>query len=284
MLLDPDYFRDLAIAFGSFVIAGLGAPLPEEVLIVGAGAWTAKYQANYGVMVWLMLPVCIAGVLIADVFLYTFGRIFGSKLLDYRWIRWMIPASKRERIEKNFHEYGLSILLFGRLLPGFRLPLFLTAGILRLPVPRFVLADALGAVLGNSLLYFLAYWFGVQFRTYLEQVEHKAVENLPIVIMVGIAAFGIYLVIHFLRKPVTEGNPNELPIIGRKIAEHMSTDEKLVRKETEAPPPNGETPNKEEKLQDDKVVRKDTEAPPSANGDTAKNEEKRTSPEQRELQ
>ena len=41
--------------------------------------------------------------------------------------------------------------MFGRLLPGIRMPLFLTAGIMRLPFMRFLLADGIGAILGNSI-------------------------------------------------------------------------------------------------------------------------------------
>ena len=33
-----------------------------------------------------MLPVCIAGVLIADCMLYFMGRYFGTRLLEFRWM------------------------------------------------------------------------------------------------------------------------------------------------------------------------------------------------------
>jgi membrane protein DedA with SNARE-associated domain len=257
--LNPAYFQALAIAFGMFVGAGLGLPFPEEILIIGAGVWTAA-NPEYGVFRWLMLPVCITGVLIADILLYIMGRVFGTRLLQKRWMRWMLPEDKRHKIEKNFHEYGVSILLFGRLLPGVRLPLFLTAGILRLPVPRFIVADGLGAILGNSILYFLAFWFGDSVRDWIRRGLDA---SRPLVIILAIAGVATYLLIHFLRKPVTEGDPKELPIIGKTIADHMSADVKVKKEPVDlAPTTGGSIPNGEAV----KTEQKETQSPPAAPG------------------
>ena len=64
-VLDFAYFRDLTIAFACFIGGGLGLPIPEEVLIVYYGIWTAT-NSQYGMFRWIILPVCILGVLIAD--------------------------------------------------------------------------------------------------------------------------------------------------------------------------------------------------------------------------
>src|SRR5262249_28677300 len=126
----PDFelIRALLIAFGVFAGAGFGLPVPEELAIIGAGLWTARMANDYPLWRWLMLPVCIVGVITADVALYSIGRFFGTRLLERGWFKRMVPREKRERIERNFDQYGVNILLFGRLLPGIRSPLFITAG------------------------------------------------------------------------------------------------------------------------------------------------------------
>jgi membrane protein DedA with SNARE-associated domain len=167
-----------------------------------------------------MLPVCIVGVIIADVVLYCVGRFFGARLLDRSWFARMVPRAKRERIEQNFDHYGLNILLFGRLLPGIRSPLFITAGTMRLPVSRFVLADGLGAVVGNGILFFLAFWFGDQFRELVEGVEHQA---RPLIVLIVIVVVAVLFLVHFLRRPVPTGDPEELPIIGKTVASHIES-------------------------------------------------------------
>ena len=53
-----------------------------------------------------------------------------------------VPPEKRAEIEKNFHDRGIMVLLGARLLPGIRTPIFIMAGVLRVPFGRFLLADA----------------------------------------------------------------------------------------------------------------------------------------------
>jgi membrane protein DedA with SNARE-associated domain len=220
----PDFelIRDLLIFFGVFAGAGFGVPIPEELAIVAAGLWTAGKADQYPLYRWLMLPVCIVGVLTADVVLYAIGRYFGTRLLDQKWFVRMVPREKRQRIESNFDRYGVNILLFGRLIPGIRSPLFLTAGTMRLSVPRFLLADGLGAVAGNSLLFFLAFWFGDQFKEFVTRVEDGS-GPLRLTILVAIVLVGFFFLIQFLRRPVPTGDPEDLPIIGHQVATHIES-------------------------------------------------------------
>jgi membrane protein DedA with SNARE-associated domain len=229
-VVDFDYFRDLVIAFTMFVTAGLGAPFPEEILIVGAGVWTAAH-AEYGLFRWLMLPVCVVGVIIADCLLYGIGRAFGPALLKRRWMQRMIPPDKLQRIETNYDQYGVGILLFGRLVPGIRAPLFVTAGIMRLSIPRFLMSDGIGAVLGNSLLYFLAFWFGDSVLEAVKLAETKVYHFRPFIIMGGVILVSAYLLYRFLRRPVPEGDlKKEVPIIGPQVAAHMDQSDSIKKK------------------------------------------------------
>jgi membrane protein DedA with SNARE-associated domain len=118
--------HELYIYLGTFLAllaSGMGAPIPEEIPIVTAGVLAGK-----GEMVshwWLLLPVCILGVVVGDGLLYGLGRFFGNRLLQLGFIRRLMPQEKREHIESNFHKYGIKILLFARLLPGIRSPIFI---------------------------------------------------------------------------------------------------------------------------------------------------------------
>src|SRR5262245_48244882 len=172
--------------FGALVLAGAGAPIPEELPTVGAGIWVAS-NPDLGPARWLVLPVCFAGVLISDMMLYSIGRFWGPRLLEYRWVQGIVPPDKREKIEHNFHEQGVKILLLVRWLPGIRSPMFITAGIMRLPVIRFIVADGIAAVVGHSMLFFLAWWFGDSFRQLLVRAEHTVDTLLkPLVILAAL--------------------------------------------------------------------------------------------------
>jgi membrane protein DedA with SNARE-associated domain len=216
------------IVFGTNVASGFMLPFPEEVTVVWAGVWTASAAASHGPYRWLMLPVALVSVVIGDMVLYAIGRRYGTRLLRYRWLARFFPEAKRQRIERNFHRYGINILLFGRLLPTIRGPLFLTAGMMRLPLVRFLIADGIGAIIGNTLLFFLGFWFGDAFMDLIANVEKEAEMYRPILILAGLAAVSAYMLYHFLRSPVTTGDPAEIPLIGNQVAARIDSESKKV--------------------------------------------------------
>lgn len=233
--LDAQAFQAFALFFCMFMASGMGAPIPEEIAIVAAGIWTAHHP-EYGLARWLCLPVCIFAVVLADSILYTVGRFYGERLFSHRYMLRWVPREKQLRIRDNFSMYGVNILLFGRLVPGVRLPLFLTAGLLRLSVPKFILADGLGAVLGNGLFFLLAFWFGDQFKTLVDTARNSLEKTGPILIMASLAGVAGYLLYRFWRKPVAEGNPEELPLIGHQVATHIPHKELPLAQEKENAP------------------------------------------------
>jgi membrane protein DedA with SNARE-associated domain len=199
---------------------------------------------------WIMLPVCILGVVISDGFLYCVGRFGGRRLFDNRWVKRFLTPEKHQRIEQNFHKYGILVLLFARFLPAIRSPIFITAGILRLPFPRFLAADGIYAIPGVSLLFFLAFWFGDKFRDLVETAVGRVEKLKPLLILLVLTAIGSYLVYHFLRHPVATGDPREeVPLVGEKIAskvEHTSGKVPVLRDGELKRPDNSEPAHKQE--------------------------------------
>ncbi len=175
----------------------------------------------------IMLPILILGVVISDGLLYAMGRIWGPKLLETRWMKRLVPPERRRRIEDNFHKYGVLVLLFARFLPTIRSPIFIMAGIMRLPFARFVLADGLYAIPGVSLLFFLAFWFGDSFRDLVLSAEGRLAHAArPILILAALGGVTAYLLYHFLRHPVATGDPkDELPVIGQQVAKFKTTED-----------------------------------------------------------
>lgn len=167
----------------------------------------------------IMLPILILGVVVSDGLLYGMGRFWGPRLLEAAWMKRFVPTERRQRIEENFHKYGVLVLLFARFLPTIRSPVFIIAGVMRLPFKRFLLADGLYAIPGVSLLFTLAFWFGDTFRNLVLSFERRVNSAKPILILLGLAAATTYLIYHFFRHPVATGDPQEeLPVIGPQVA------------------------------------------------------------------
>lgn len=234
---DGNYMEDFVDNWGhlgvflGILATGLGFPMPEELPIVLGGA-----MANSGkVYTWTMLPVCIVGVIIGDSFLYLIGRFWGAKLVQLPFIRKkLLPPERFAKISANFQEYGVKILLFARLTPGIRAPIFLTAGITKLPITYFLIADGIYAIPGVSLLFFLGYWFT---DTIIELIDAESRYVKPIIVLVVLAGVGLYFVYRFWRKPMVTGNPTEMPPIVGPVTEKLenvaeSVAEKVLHRST----------------------------------------------------
>ena len=66
----------------------------------------------------------------------------------------ILKEDRRERLERQFHEHGIKLLIAARLLPPVRTGVFLIAGTIHYPFTRFVIADGTFAVLGVGVLFF----------------------------------------------------------------------------------------------------------------------------------
>lgn len=210
--------------FGALIAAGFGLPIPEELPVLTAGVLVGHADTLKPGQValdpnrlhwYVMLPVCILGVVIGDGILYGMGRLFGPKLLNLGWVkRKIVSPEKKAEIEKNFHDRGVLILLTARLTPGIRSPIFLMAGILRVPLARFLLADGLYAVPGVTTLFFLAYFLTDQILEIFHQVE-----KYRSLVVVGVlsAIAGIFAYRFFTNRTVATGAPSDVPLIVRPV-------------------------------------------------------------------
>ena len=224
-------------------------PFPWTGLILSSQVEPPPVTPPVRLIWWIMLPVLILGVVISDGLLYSMGRFWGPRLLETRLIKRLVPPERRKRIEENFNKYGVLVLLFARFLPTIRSPVFIVAGIMRVPFKRFVIADGLYAIPGVSLLFFLAFWFGDTFRNLVLGFERRVASAKPILILVGLAAVTGYMVYHFFRHPVATGDPREeLPVIGGQVAAKIRCpdDQPPMLSHGEWLCPDGSKPNSQE--------------------------------------
>lgn len=217
---DSNFLIELAGWFVFLMSAGFGNPIPEEIMIISGGIRTSQLT-SYGMARWLMFPACISGAIMADVLLYGLGFFLGGRLMGSKWMLRLAPAEKQMRIRANFHRYGVLIFVIGRLVPGIRTTLFLTAGAMRLHILRFLVADGIGALVGAGIFFFLGYGFGVQFQELIQHLEEEINPYKPILLLALFAAIAGYLGYMFWRQPIPTGDPQEVPLIGHQIAAHL---------------------------------------------------------------
>ncbi|MDB5309861.1 MAG: hypothetical protein JWO38_4063 [Gemmataceae bacterium] len=204
--------------FLALLASGLGFPIPEELPVITAGVLVGHEDTP---LKWyVMLPVVIAGVVIGDGFLYAMGRFWGTRFLNLGWVkRRLVTPEKRAKIEKNFHDRGIAVLLGARLLPGIRTPIFIMAGVLRVPLGRFLLADGLYAIPGVNLLFWLAYLLTDQVVEIFKRIE----QYRPVVVVAILSGLAGALVHKYLlTRMVSTGEPPHVPDIISKPAEAVA--------------------------------------------------------------
>jgi hypothetical protein len=105
------------------------------------------------------------------------------------------------------------------------------SGVLRLPLSRFLIADALYAIPGVSALFWLAYLFTDQFVTAVVAVErHK-----PMVAMALLAGvLGILVYRWATTRTLSTGDPSEIPGFAKPVGAAAHAVEVVVEKAVEA--------------------------------------------------
>jgi membrane protein DedA with SNARE-associated domain len=174
-----EQFRYLGL-FGLLVLGGVGFPFPEDITFILAGILVAHAVVLLG-------PAFLAvysGVLIADLILYFLGRTYGRKVAECRPFAKMLSPERLTLLERRFCAKGVRFILFGRHLPGLRIQLFLVAGIMRMSLLRFLLADAFTALFSVTIWGGVGYVGGYKilaFKGRFARVENSVI--LPAVAM-----------------------------------------------------------------------------------------------------
>jgi membrane protein DedA with SNARE-associated domain len=142
----------------TFVLEDAAAVGAGLLLATGGISWPAAFAA------------CFLGIWMGDAGLYAFARYGGRGWFERSSLR-RFAAKVRER-ELWFAKRGTPILIFSRVLPGARLPTYLAAGFLRLPLPRFLFVTGAASFGWTLAVLWLAQTFGARLAHWLNAYKH----------------------------------------------------------------------------------------------------------------
>ena len=129
------------LLFAWVLIEQIGLPVPAVPLLIAAGALAGSGKINLA----LAMGSAIIAVLLADVFWYHVGRYRGGRVLKLLCRISLEPDSSVRRTEDVFARHGAHSLLIAKFVPGLNTAAPTMAGIFRMPLPRFMVSDGLGA-------------------------------------------------------------------------------------------------------------------------------------------
>src|SRR5438093_7896081 len=121
----------------------------------------------------LGFAACFAGIWLGDLGLYALARCFGKPILKSRWIARFADAEVIEWCQTRFNDHASLKLLASRFVPGTRLPTYLAAGLLSMPVTRFAIVTAFAALLWLGGIFAITKLLGSRALIWLSFVQSK---------------------------------------------------------------------------------------------------------------
>lgn len=125
------------------MLCGLGAPLPEEVTLIGCGYLVHLKLVHF----WPISAVCVTAILLGDSIPYWLGRHYGLAALKTRWVAKVLHPERFAKLERRFEDNKNWSIFTCRFLPGLRIPGYFVAGTLRMSFTRFIVLDTIGVLL-----------------------------------------------------------------------------------------------------------------------------------------
>lgn len=189
--LDPVY--TLAVIFGVLFISGAGVPIPEDIPLTFTGILLSLPQTmeRFGGPVPSIITVGLTtytAIISGDLIAYTLGRRFGNDIATWPILRLALSPKRRARLERWFARYGNWAVFLGRMMAGVRFVTFVSAGIAKMPVHRFVLFDSLASLVTVPAWIFLGYILGIHFDKLLVWMS-RVNTTTWIVLGVGLVSF-----------------------------------------------------------------------------------------------
>lgn len=173
--------------FALLVLGAVGFPFPEDATLILCGFLISQKAVT---PLHSLLTV-YAGILLGDMVIFSFGRKYGRKIVTHRRFHALISPGRLQQLEDTFKRRGVLFILFGRHIIGLRAQIFLAAGVMRMALPKFLLADAVSALLTITLMVGAGYLGGnslTAVRRGVLRTEHVAAAA-AVIVLLGYLAF-----------------------------------------------------------------------------------------------
>ena len=197
----PDYIsiaveKNSTIAYLTICLAmfleNIIPPIPSEIIMPLAGFFVYQQKLNFYILVFSGL----IGTIMGSLPWYYLGKLVNEKrlsnFLDKRGKFLGISSNDLTKSKKWFEKYGVSLVFWGRLVPGIRTLISVPAGIELMPIKKFLIWTTLGSLIWVALLTYAGYVFGENYliiESYLDKIKYVV---KPILILIF-----LYFIIRF---------------------------------------------------------------------------------------
>jgi membrane protein DedA with SNARE-associated domain len=166
---------------GVIGLESMGIPLPGEIALMTAALVAAGGHAS----IWWVGIAASAGAILGDSMGYLIGRRGGRSLLERLGRRFPnhLGPSQLAAAERAFDRWGVWAIFFGRFVALLRIAAGPLAGALRVPYPKFLIANASGGIVWAGGTAAVIYFAG--------RAAERWLKNFSWIALVAAVLFGI---------------------------------------------------------------------------------------------
>ena len=180
------------ICFAMF-LENIIPPIPSEIIMPLGGYFVYQGNLNFYILVIFGLIGTVLGALPW----YYLGRFLNEKKLasfvDSKGKFIGISSRDLNKSKLWFDKYGVSLVFWGRLIPGIRTLISVPAGIELMPLKKFLVWTSLGSLIWVVLLTFLGYVLGENYKIIESYIDNFKVFIKPIFIIISALLIFKYL-------------------------------------------------------------------------------------------
>lgn len=164
----------------------IGLPIPEDIPLLFAGA-AIQQQLAQPLALFL---VCYGAVVLGDVVIYFLGRWFGQRLYSKPWFKRHLPPRRLRRIRRGLERQAFLSIIIARHLFYLRSITFFTCGLVRMRVVKFLVADAIAAVISAAIMMSIGYVASEHLESAMAKIG--MVKNWTILVL-SLVALGVVM-------------------------------------------------------------------------------------------
>ena len=137
--------------------SGIPLPAPGDVFVMYVGIHV-PHRLTAWIAAWLGL---IVAVTLGATNLFFISRRFGRRLVESQFAEYVhLTPQRLESAEAWFDRYGVLAIIFGRHIPGFRIPITVMAGVSRIPYRLFAPSVAVSTAIWAGVVLIIGINFG----------------------------------------------------------------------------------------------------------------------------
>ena len=161
-------------------------PIPSEIIMPLGGFYVYQGNLNF----YILILFGLVGTVLGALPWYYLGKLLNErKLVNFVESKGKFLGITSKDINKSkiwFDKYGVSLVFWGRLIPGIRTLISVPAGIELMPFKKFLVWTTLGSLIWVVLLSFSGYVFGENYKIIEIYVDNFKSFIKPLLIIISI--------------------------------------------------------------------------------------------------